>query len=98
MNGSSLNVPDDWLALAWCALTMGLSLLLIYLAGLFRRHPAPPDPAARRLRPQAEPNVNVTLWSRPPLPPGLAIRATSHRFLHRSLARPRLSRRRRFDI
>jgi hypothetical protein len=98
INSSSLNMPDDWLALAWCAVAMGLSLLLIYLAGQFRRNARRPAPVERRQRPPALSGLHVAPRFRLPTPPGLPIAGTLPRFRLQPLAQPRLGIRRRFDI
>lgn len=103
MNTSSLNMPDDWLALAWCAVTIGLSLLLIYLAGQIRlagqilRNPGRPAPTARSQRTPALPDAIVALRLRLPASGGWPNVSAAPRFrLHRHARR--LTVQRRFDI
>lgn len=39
MNPTFLSLPDDWLALAWCFVTMTVCLLLIHAAASIRPRP-----------------------------------------------------------
>ena len=45
MNPSFLSLPDDWLALAWCLVTMVACLLLIQFATLIRPRSMPGEVA-----------------------------------------------------
>lgn len=98
MYSSSLNMPDDCLALAWCVVAMGLSLLLIYLAGQLRRNAGRPAQAARFQAPPALPDVNVQPRWQLSMPRGVSVAGSHPRFRLHPLAQPRLTVRRRFDI